>query len=232
MQLTDLIYHRKNFLSKEQCQFLIDTYAKESSRAQLEHCEEASTGIDTYSTFNRIDLKIGTEAWQLVHSATEQMINEYHDYLDSFDAFHVDFRTTLKYSHMYRLLKYDTGAKIHPHTDHGPFVYGSCTFNLNDDYTGGDFAWFRGKHKLKLGLGDALIFPADYFWVHEVLPITSGVRYSTNSFLQKIPEHIRNQVYDYTDFLMGKPNQPEDVRQELEASYRIRPKSAVKKQIL
>ena len=104
------------------------------------------------------------------------------------------------YSHMYRLLKYDTGAKIHPHTDHDPFVYGSCTFNLNDDYTGGDFSFWNGKHKIKLGKGDALIFPADHFWVHEVLPIESGLRYSTNSFLQKIPDSLKENVFDYLKY--------------------------------
>jgi predicted 2-oxoglutarate/Fe(II)-dependent dioxygenase YbiX len=104
---------------------------------------------------------------------------------------------------MYRLLKYERGAKIHPHTDHGPFVYGSCTFNLNDDYTGGRFAFFNGAHKVALGKGDAMIFPADYFWVHAVEEITSGTRYSTNSFLQSLPERVLDKVLDFAQTSMN-----------------------------
>jgi len=221
--LTDLIYHRKNFLTKEQCDFLIREYEKESNRHVLEHCAEATTGAETYSTFKRIDLQIGTEGWQIVHNATEALINDYHDYLDSFNAFHVGFREALKYSHMIRLLKYETGTKIHPHTDHGPFIYGSATFNLNEDYTGGDFAWFKGQHKLRLGAGDALIFPADYFWVHEVEEITSGVRYSTNSFLQVISEPVRESIYRHLDHLYTTVPSPE-VQKQVNAYYRIKQK--------
>ena len=31
-------------------------------------------------------------------------------------------------------MKYEIGNKIHPHVDHDPHVYGSCTFNLNEEY--------------------------------------------------------------------------------------------------
>lgn len=42
-----------------------------------------------------------------------------------------------------------------------------------------------------------MIWPADYFWVHEVEEITKGVRYSTNSFLQRIPNDLRNKVDEF-----------------------------------
>jgi hypothetical protein len=200
LNLSELILHKKNFLTSDECGFLINEYEKRNQEYVLERCPEANTGIDTFSTFKRIDLTYGTQAFDIVHSATERMINLYHDYLDTFESFHTKYRECLMYSHMYRLLKYDTGAKIHPHTDHDPFVYGSCTFNLNDDYTGGDFSFWNGKHKIKLGKGDALIFPADHFWVHEVLPIESGLRYSTNSFLQKIPDSLKENVFDYLKY--------------------------------
>jgi predicted 2-oxoglutarate/Fe(II)-dependent dioxygenase YbiX len=83
-------------------------------------------------------------------------------------------------------MKYETGAKIHPHTDHIPNIYGSISFNLNNDYEGGEFKFFNGNYTVSLNKGDALIFPADYFWVHEVTPVTKGERYSINSFLYDI----------------------------------------------
>lgn len=206
MNLIDLIYYVPQFLTHKQCDFLIEEHKKRENECQLEHCPEATTGIDTYSSFKMVSLTKNTEAFRIVHSATEEMINQYHDYLDTFDAFHILRRTSLMYSHVYRLLKYEVGAKIHPHVDHDPYVYGSCTFNLNDDYTGGDFVFFKGKHRIKMGKGDAMIWPADYFWVHEVEEITSGNRYSTNSFLQAIPQSVKVELNSFIEKRMRTYN--------------------------
>ena len=225
--LTDLIYHQPKFLTNEECDFLIEESNKRHNEYLLESCPEASTGINTESTFLKVDLAIGTEAWNIVHTATEKMINQYHDYLDTFDAFHTLFRGALLYSHVYRLLKYEKGASIHPHSDHDPYVYGSCTFNLNDNYSGGEFAWFKGKHTLNLGKGDALIFPADYFWVHEVKPITSGVRYSTNSFLQRIPQPVKLEMQKFLEMLSQTPHPDPIVQKQIDTFYKIENKGHI-----
>jgi predicted 2-oxoglutarate/Fe(II)-dependent dioxygenase YbiX len=91
-------------------------------------------------------------------------------------------------------MKYETGASIHPHSDHEPGIYGSISFNLNNDYEGGEFKFFNGNYTVKLDKGDALIFPADFFWVHEVSTVTRGTRYSINSFLTSSPYDILNQT--------------------------------------
>jgi hypothetical protein len=200
INLTDLIYQKKNALTRDQAQFLIEEYQKlEKAEAQLEHCPDAVTGEDTFSSYQRVSLHPGTEAIELVYKLNEQLINEYMDYLDSFKMFHVLMRNTMVYSHMYRLLKYEKGNKIHPHIDHSPYIHGSATFNLNDDYTGGDFVFWRGKHRVKLEALEAMIWPADHFWVHEVEEITSGVRYSTNSFLQSISESVKEHIMGFAE---------------------------------
>ena len=206
VKLTDLIYHVPNFLSKLDCDMLIQEFEDRKNEGILENCPHAITGVDTTSSYERIILNQGSKSYNLIHSSTEAIIKDYINYLNQFDCFHIGLQRGFSYSHMYRLLKYPTGAKIHPHVDHDIFIYGSCTFNLNDDYDGGEFCFFRGKHKIKLGRGDALIFPADYFWVHEVQEVTDGVRYSTNSFLQQVPQNIRNDVQSYTSVLMNRDN--------------------------
>ena len=163
MNITDLILHLPNFLSPAECDILIKSAKSRNAEGILEQCPDANTDINTWSSYNRIVLLPPSLEWSIAHRATETVINKYMDYLDSFEMFHVGIRHTMKYSHMHRLLTYPTGTKIHPHTDHDPYIYGSCTFNLNDDYEGGDFVFFKGKHRIKLGRGDALIFPADFF---------------------------------------------------------------------
>tara|TARA_Y100000004_G_scaffold26128_1_gene26437 strand:- start:1484 stop:2170 length:687 start_codon:yes stop_codon:yes gene_type:complete len=194
LDITDLILHKKNFLSKKECSNLINYFEQNKSQKAREFCPEASTNIDTWSTFDVINVPCGSKEYKIIASAIEKMINLFHSYTDKFKMFHSARKYNLLYSHQIRLMKYETGAKIHPHSDHDAHIYGSCTFNLNEGYEGGDFAFFRGKKIIKLKQGDALIFPADHYWVHEVKPIKKGVRYSVNCFLQNIPESVKEKL--------------------------------------
>lgn len=204
-EFTDLIYRVPNFLSDEECDMLINEYESRSHECDLEHCPDANTGIDTYSSFDRIVLQKGSDCYNLMFKKTEEAVNKYLDYLSKFNAFHMSgLRKSFLYSHVYRLLKYNVGSKIHPHTDHDAFGYGSVTFNLNEDYTGGIFKFFNGQHEVHLKRGEMMIWPADYFWVHEVTPIESGVRYSTNSFLLSIPIEIRDEICSNVDLYTNR----------------------------
>ena len=203
--ITELIYRVPNFLSDDECDSLIFEYEKRSSEFSLEQCPDANTGIDTQSSFQRISLLEGTKNYDLLFRKTEQAVNEYMDYLESKGSFHMPLmRRSLNYSHMYRLLKYGPGNKIHPHTDHDPLTYGSVTFNLNDDYTGGEFKFFNGKYTVKLKRGEMMIWPADYYWVHEVTPVETGYRYSTNSFLLSVSPEFKNDLIGNLDVLESK----------------------------
>jgi predicted 2-oxoglutarate/Fe(II)-dependent dioxygenase YbiX len=63
-----------------------------------------------------------------------------------------------------------------------------------------DFLMVKLKEKFKTG--DAMIFPAEPIWIHGTEPITKGVRYSVNCFLQsmkliyQIPECLE-KLYKY-----------------------------------
>lgn len=80
----------------------------------------------------------------------------------------------------YTLLRYQENEFYTQHTDsyklHPRSV--SCTFALNDDYEGGEFAFFNREVTYKLKKGSALMFPSNFMYPHEVLPVTRFVRYS------------------------------------------------------
>lgn len=80
----------------------------------------------------------------------------------------------------YTLLRYQEGEFYKQHTDsyklHPRSV--SCTFSLNDDYEGGEFAFFDKKLTYRLKKGSALMFPSNFMYPHEVQPVTKFVRYS------------------------------------------------------
>ena len=80
----------------------------------------------------------------------------------------------------YELLKYSEGCFYLQHTDSfkaRPRAV-SCSFILNDDFEGGEFAFFDKELKYKLGKGDAIMFPSNFMYPHEIMPVTKGVRYS------------------------------------------------------
>lgn len=80
----------------------------------------------------------------------------------------------------YELLKYKEGQFYVQHVDSfklRPRAV-SCSFALNDNYDGGEFAFFNRELVYKLNKGDALMFPSNFMYPHEIMPVTSGTRYS------------------------------------------------------
>lgn len=80
----------------------------------------------------------------------------------------------------YELLRYKTGGFYKEHTDSynkRPRVI-SCSFAINDNYEGGEFAFFNKKIQYRLDKGDALMFPSTFTYPHQILPVTKGERYS------------------------------------------------------
>ena len=80
----------------------------------------------------------------------------------------------------YELLKYETGFGYVQHTDsfhiHPREI--SCSIALNDDYEGGEFAFFDGQVSYKQEAGSALLFPSNFMFPHQVNKVTNGKRYS------------------------------------------------------
>jgi predicted 2-oxoglutarate/Fe(II)-dependent dioxygenase YbiX len=80
----------------------------------------------------------------------------------------------------YELLRYKEGQFYIQHTDSfkaRPRAV-SCSFVLNDDYEGGEFAFFDRELKYKLKKGSCIMFPSNFMYPHEIMPVTSGTRYS------------------------------------------------------
>ena len=83
-----LILHKKKFLSKKECDSIIQYYEDNKEKKNKEHCDHAVTGIDTTSTMDVVDIEYGTETEKLVAGKTEDMINLYHNYTEKFKMFH------------------------------------------------------------------------------------------------------------------------------------------------
>jgi predicted 2-oxoglutarate/Fe(II)-dependent dioxygenase YbiX len=80
----------------------------------------------------------------------------------------------------YELLRYKEGQFYTEHTDSfkaRPRAV-SCSFALNDDYEGGEWAFFGREKVIKVPKGAAVMFPSNFMYPHEIMPVTKGTRYS------------------------------------------------------
>jgi len=80
----------------------------------------------------------------------------------------------------YDLLRYKEGQFYKQHTDSCKQMPRSvsCSFALNDNYQGGEWGFFDRQKVLKVKKGSAIMFPSDFMYPHEIMPVTKGVRYS------------------------------------------------------
>ena len=99
--LTDLIYLKKNYLTKDQCDIIINEFGETSSPEGKESCYHAFTGVETTSTFTVKTSQVDSESFNIIHQTIENVINDFHDYLDTFNAFHVSRRASMLYPHKY-----------------------------------------------------------------------------------------------------------------------------------
>jgi predicted 2-oxoglutarate/Fe(II)-dependent dioxygenase YbiX len=80
----------------------------------------------------------------------------------------------------WQVLKYGHGQHFEGHADDGfrfPRTV-SITAYLNDSYTGGELEYKHFGLKFKPDRGDVLIFPSNYVYNHQVLPVDTGLRYA------------------------------------------------------
>ena len=87
-----------------------------------------------------------------------------------------------------RFNKYEIGTNMKMHQDHIHTIFDGekkgvpiLSVIANDDFEGGDFLMFDGK-KLKLTVGDVIVFPSNFLYPHAVTTITKGTRYSCVSW--------------------------------------------------
>jgi predicted 2-oxoglutarate/Fe(II)-dependent dioxygenase YbiX len=91
------------------------------------------------------------------------------------------------------LLRYEQGGHLPAHQDQGisSRVLSSVMY-LNDNYEGGEIEFKHSGVKLKPEAGSIIFFPANFLYVHEVYPMTSGSRYSMPHWYHNMKQMIHS----------------------------------------
>ena len=85
-KIEDILLRIPNAMSDDECDFLIEHHKQNEEEHILEHCPDANTGVDTYSSFKCVMLKQYSEPHNIVHSKTKQMVERWKDHLVKFNA--------------------------------------------------------------------------------------------------------------------------------------------------
>jgi predicted 2-oxoglutarate/Fe(II)-dependent dioxygenase YbiX len=176
--INDYIVVFENILTPNLCDGLLQEYANSNewkdtnTRGGVRKDIRSATSI-LMSTDQIISVNesVRKKLDQYVYASAGLAINKYNE---KFNEAHIEEDSG------YELLRYETGQFYTQHTDsfkQAPRAV-SCSFGLNDDYEGGEFAFFNREIKIKVPKGAAVMFPSNFMYPHEILPVTKGIRYS------------------------------------------------------
>jgi predicted 2-oxoglutarate/Fe(II)-dependent dioxygenase YbiX len=178
-ELKDYILIVPNIVPSELCSTILSEYKECDSwikaivgsgkeAPNIRNCE--TIGL-SFSEIIEKNAKIRQKIDQDLFSCAANAIKEYKNKFT---------KCTIEEDSGYDLLKYEVGSFYIEHVDSfkaRPRAV-SCSFVLNDDYEGGEFAFFGGSIKYKLEKGACIMFPSNFMYPHEITPVTSGTRYS------------------------------------------------------
>jgi predicted 2-oxoglutarate/Fe(II)-dependent dioxygenase YbiX len=181
--LVEFIQIYDDILSDDLCDRIIDEYSDPVEWFQAGTSDKTLTDVRTCSRIFISDIKsiqknqdsrktINNDIFYCVNTAVEKYVSQF-TYLD------------IRQVSDYQLLKYDTNQYYMEHCDSNHKISRaiSCAMALNGDYDGGEFAFFSGQHKVKLNKKSVIMFPANFMFPHQILPVTNGTRYSIISWL-------------------------------------------------
>lgn len=179
----DYIKVYDDILTKEECEYILSEYKNSQewhagtigennqNDKSVRNCDNIGISVKeiigaNYETRKKIDDLVCKHAGRSLHKYIEDFPdNNFLQYINSDSG--------------YELLRYNEGGLYKQHTDAGKKARTlSLSFSLNDDYTGGEFAFFDREIKIKTKPGSVILFPSNFMYPHEIMPVTKGTRYS------------------------------------------------------
>ncbi len=103
----------------------------------------------------------------------------------------------LQYWEAFNFIKYGPKQHFKEHHDHG-FSY-NCTVSLvaypNDDYEGGELYFRLQDLTIKPEAGDLFVFPSNFMYPHQAMPVHSGTKYSIVTMLDYNKKYHNPEMY-------------------------------------
>jgi predicted 2-oxoglutarate/Fe(II)-dependent dioxygenase YbiX len=150
------------------CNDWINASIKSGENLDIRNCQTIGISFENIILKN---LEIRKKIDGMIFAVASQAIKEYSRRFNN---------TKIEQDSGYDLLKYEVGQFYTTHTDSfkDRLRAVSCSFILNNDYEGGEFAFFNRELVYRLKKGSCIMFPSNFMYPHEIMPVTSGTRYS------------------------------------------------------
>jgi predicted 2-oxoglutarate/Fe(II)-dependent dioxygenase YbiX len=171
LKLNDYIKIFPNVLDTQFCENIINNKKYKFTKASI------ISGSGDPKSRNCYITKIVGEDDDIIYQAVAKTLNKYFEILAQLEPSSASLG--LRGDTGYDLLKYETGGFYIQHLDDSTDSTRriSMTLLLNEEYEGGEFQFF-GDYKVTGKTGSAIVFPSNFCYPHEILPIKSGTRYS------------------------------------------------------
>lgn len=184
-QLEDYLSVFDNIVSDEDCDYIVNHYKDSDwnrSRVVRETAEGQIAGENEGRSCNQIDIsylngELDKKIDNMIFNYVGIILKKYvslHQYLEVRD------------DSGYQILRYNVDEKFIEHVDiyRGESRVLTCSITLNDDYEGGEWGFWDREKVFKAKKGSAIIFPSNFCFPHEILPITKGTRYSIVTWIK------------------------------------------------
>ena len=182
-KLEDYIHIFENVISDELCDQIIDSFDKDDLLVRATVKDENIINDSRTCTTCSISVpNDGVPEDKRVYLDGE-LFNAINNVMRMYTEIHPNVSVEMDTG--YDFLKYAEGQYYTQHTDSfkGEQRSVSCSFQLNDNFEGGEICLFDRGIKMRPKKGSVLIFPSNFMYPHEVLPVTKNSRYSIITWL-------------------------------------------------
>ena len=166
-RIEDFIKVYDNVMSHELCDQIIEEFENDDwENSKIVKDKSVNTEIRNCSTLAMYNQKVNNRnpeyRKRLDIKTFHCMCTALQKYKDNFVTLDVANDTG------YNILKYTEGQFFAQHTDSYQNREVTCSLMLNDDYEGGEFAFFDQQIQFKLKKGQAIMFPSNFMRKHEI----------------------------------------------------------------
>jgi len=179
--IADFVWHGQEVVDPELCDKILDEYA------HTEYWEATLTGSGHDPDARRCEQICISEQSIIAEDNSDvrkqlddQMFEVVQNLIGLYQEAHPDFELEIQEDSGYELLKYEEGDFYIEHTDSFKEQPRALTVivSMNNAYEGGEVALFNRELVYKLDAGDVLMFPSNFMYPHEIMPVTEGTRFS------------------------------------------------------
>ena len=183
--LDEYILFLDKFIPEDLCDRILKEYVNDVDWSSAQTGSGVSENIRNCSVINMSDRGTIEANLDVRQDIDEEIYECIAKVLQEYELRFPHLELEIKEDSGYELLRYKEGQFYTEHTDHfkeQPRTL-SVSINLNDDYDGGEFAFFNREIIAKNPKGSVIVFPSNFMYPHEVMPVTKGTRYTIITWL-------------------------------------------------